>query len=126
MEQLNPKSRPFICMNTGNKAKFVNCCKDGDYCNRHVNPPPKEVGRYDSVVFPHSSFYTCPPQPSGYSSGSPESAFFFFLLFIKGLPFSLEEYFSETESCEGGINLLKNLFHSLVIQLLFLRKENPT
>lgn len=47
-EQLNPMSRPFICLNTGNKAKYVNCCKDGDYCNRHVTLPPElEVGRYD-------------------------------------------------------------------------------
>ncbi|XP_050696450.1 TGF-beta receptor type-1-like isoform X4 [Eriocheir sinensis] len=44
-EQLNPMSRPFICLNTGNKAKYVNCCKDGDYCNRHVTLPPElEVG----------------------------------------------------------------------------------
>uniref|UniRef100_A0A0P4WG70 Serine/threonine-protein kinase receptor n=2 Tax=Scylla TaxID=6760 RepID=A0A0P4WG70_SCYOL len=42
-EQLNPKSRPFICMNTGDKAKFVNCCKDGDYCNRNVTLPSIEV-----------------------------------------------------------------------------------
>ncbi|XP_063597774.1 TGF-beta receptor type-1-like isoform X3 [Penaeus indicus] len=39
--QLQPKSRPFLCMNTLNHDKFVNCCGDADFCNREVTLPPE-------------------------------------------------------------------------------------
>ncbi|XP_042874018.1 TGF-beta receptor type-1-like isoform X3 [Penaeus japonicus] len=39
--QLQPKSRPLVCMNTRNHDKFVNCCGDADFCNREVTLPPE-------------------------------------------------------------------------------------
>ncbi|XP_037798025.1 TGF-beta receptor type-1-like [Penaeus monodon] len=39
--QLQPKSRPLLCMNTLNHDKFVNCCGDADFCNREVTLPPE-------------------------------------------------------------------------------------
>ncbi|XP_045602354.1 TGF-beta receptor type-1 isoform X7 [Procambarus clarkii] len=37
--ELVPKDRPFLCINTVSYEKFVNCCGDADFCNKEVTLP---------------------------------------------------------------------------------------